>query len=209
MIVPLGLRIGRFSNLKLSRLKWHVLLSLISVIYFTVACCAQNTSSTGPCATRFTKVGDLLDRRQCQQAWNEIWRLAAGGDYCAVYEVAMSIAAHPFKMSGASPAAIRKVFLPSVFYATLASGTEEERRFIRETIAPGVLEVLAADIDQDKSKELDCLKSKASPDVCVKMAVDDHLIPSYDEYIRTVQGINRSHLRVSCDSSNAEGLPRR
>jgi hypothetical protein len=138
-------------------------------------------------------------QQRCQQAWNEIWRHAAGGDYCAVYEVAVSLGAHPFRMSRGSPAETRKVFLPSVFYATLASGTEEERQFIRETVAPAVLEVLAADIHQDKSKELDCLKSTASPNVCVKMAVDDHLIPSYDEYIRTVQEINRSHLRVSCD----------
>jgi len=206
--MSLGLRIGRLSNWKFSRLKWHVPLCLLSAIYFTGSCYPQSASNAGPCATRFTKVGDLLDRGQCQQAWNEIWRHAADGNYCAVYEVAMSLAAHPFKMSGASPDEIRKVFLPSVFYAALASGTEEERQFIRGTVAPGVLEVLAADIQQDKSKELDCLKSKASPDVCVKMAVDDHLIPTYDEYIRTVQEINRSHLRVSCQPTT-EGLPRK
>lgn len=155
---------------------------------------------------RFAKSIDLFNHGHCQDAWNEIWRLAADRDYYALYLLLVSAMAPPFKLSGISQSEIRsEILLPMAFYAPLAPNIDNDPISpdgIRTGIIPEFLETPRADADIVRTKTvLECLKSKEVFGVCVNLAIKSHLIPSYPKYIATVNQLNRSRLRVECNTS--------
>jgi hypothetical protein len=192
--------------------KWPAFLGALFLVCFTVGHSYANELRGATTPARFTKWPELLNGGQCQEAWNEIWKLAATGDYYALYILTgQMVFAHPYKFSGVTEVEFRKIILPMDFYATLAPGTEDQpfsANDVREHFIPAFLEAFDTDINQLNGKMvLDCFKSKASSGECVNLAVQKHVIPAYDEYIATVADINQTKLRVSCNKTGGEAPP--
>jgi hypothetical protein len=192
--------------------KWSALLGAFSLICLTVdlGCANELRGATAPAL--FTKSLELFNSGQCQEAWNEMWKLAAAGDYYALYILAGQVVlAHPYKFSRVTQVEFRKILIPMAFYATLAPGTDDQpfsANDIRKKFIPAFLEASDADINQlNRRMVLDCFKSKASSGACVNLAVENHVIPAYDDYIATVTEMNQTRLQVTCNGSGGEAPP--
>jgi hypothetical protein len=192
--------------------KWSTLLGAFSLICLTVVHCCANELRGATAPARFAKSLDLFNKGQCQDAWKEMWKVAATGDYYALYILAGQVVlAHPYKFSGVTQDEFRKILIPMVFYATLAPETDNNpfsANDIRKNFIPGLLEASNADINQPtRGAVLDCFKSNASSSECVKLAVETHVIPAYDGYIAAVTEINQTKLQVTCNRSGGEAPP--
>jgi hypothetical protein len=176
---------------------------LILVIWSaSFQCWAQASSAKVP--ERFKGPTELVRELRCQEAWNELWKIAADGDYYALYLLTGSAVVHTFGLSGASKSEADKIFLPMVFYATLAQGTDDQpftTKSVRRII-PHIVGKLGVDAnDRGTAEVMECLRSDADAESCVTLAIRNHLIPPYEEYIATVAKINQGTLRVHCDTS--------
>jgi hypothetical protein len=182
--------------------KAFAMFGAISLLSLGMQCaCAQEAPKDPP---RFQLALDLIDQRRCQEAWDELWRLAQTKDYYALYLLTGSEFGHPFVFTSASGIDFwEKVYLPMEIYATL---TPETIRYpfsiemIRRSLIPSTL-AHSRDLDPSASKTvIDCFKSTESPEVCVKLAIERRVIPDYDAYIATVNLINKTSLHVECET---------
>jgi hypothetical protein len=173
--------------------------------------CAQETSKDRV-PSRFQHALDLIDQRRCQEAWDELWRLAQAKDYYALYLLTGSEFGHPFTFTVASGIDLReKVFRPMEIYATLTSEMISwpfSIEAIRRSWIPSTL-VHSRDLDRSASKiVIDCFESTESAEVCVRLAIERRVIPDYDAYIATVNLINKTLLHVECETSSALRIPK-
>ena len=159
---------------------------------------------------RFQHALDLIDQRRCQEAWDELWRLAQARDYYALYVLAGSVLGHPFRFTGVTDVeTIVKIYLPMEIYATLTPETINwpfSIDMIRRSLIPATIAV-NRDLDRSIGKIVaDCFASSEPAEVCVRLATERRLIPEYDAYIATVNLINKTSLHVECETSPAESL---
>jgi hypothetical protein len=181
--------------------KRSAIFGAIFLVSASFDCSYAQQASKDDLPSRFQHSLDLFNGGHCQEAWNELWKLAQNRDYYALYILAGSALGQSFRLSVASGTNIaEKIYLPMEIYATLTSETislpfsiDMIRRLIPTTIA------YSRDLDPLISKKVtDCFASKESPEVCARLAVESHLIPEYDAYIATVNQINQASLHVEC-----------
>lgn len=186
---------------------------IAGVICFTgpsVQCIYAQGLSKDDLPSRFQHSLDLFDRGLCQESWNELWRFAQKRDYYALYLLAGTSIAHSFrfvfsdasriKMEATGVNLVEKIYVPMEIYATLASETikgpfsiELIRHLISTSKAHG------REIDPVVGKQVkDCFASNESSETCVRLAIESHFIPEYEQYIATVNEINQGSLRVEC-----------
>jgi hypothetical protein len=191
----------------------------IFLVSASVECSYAQQALKDDLPPRFQHSLDLLHGGHCQEAWSELWRLAQSRDYYALYILAGTLVAHPFRFStasGTNPTAnefnpiVEKIFVPMMIYATLTSETingpfsiDTVRQLIPTAIAHG------PDLDPIASKRvIDCFASKEAPQVCVKLAIESQLIPEYDAYIATVNQINQTSVHIECDTTSGDRMPK-
>jgi hypothetical protein len=156
---------------------------------------------------RFDRLTELFRvQKNCQQAWNEAWKLAEDKDYEALSFVAGLLPTAKFGLmhypaTAEENEAWMAFLMPLFVYSLLPIEIEEpppgsfERRDGAKIAADIARRVVADWLDapgpdaNDRQPVADCLYSAASPAVCVKMAVDNHVIPDYDDYIASVKKI--------------------
>jgi len=174
------------------------------------ACAQEAPKDKDP--PRFRHVHDLVDQRRCQEAWDELWRLAQTRDYYALYVLTGSGFGYPFTLTGASAIDMEKIFLPMEIYATLTSETIRwpfSIEIIRRSLIPSTLG-RSRDLDRDASKAvIDCFQSTVSPEVCVRLAIERRVVPDYDAYIATVNLMNKTSLHVGCETPPDPGILKR
>ena len=196
--------------------KAFAMFGVISLLSLSLqrACAQEAPKDKDP--PRFRHAHDLIDQRRCQEAWDELWRLAQTRDYYALYLLTGSEFGYPFTITGASVTEIReKVFLPMEIYATLTSETISypfSIEIIRRSFIPSTLG-RSHDLDRSANKAvIDCFQSTASPEVCVRLAIERRVVPDYDAYIATVNLMNKTSLRVGCqtppDPAFIKGIPK-
>lgn len=172
--------------------------------------CAQAASKDGV-PPRFQNSLDLFDQRRCQEVWDELWKFAQTRDYYALYLLAGSAVAHPFRLTGVADAqTLVKLYLPMLIYATLTTEKNTSPfslEVIRRELIPGVI-ALSRDLDRSDSKiVIDCFASTEPQEGCVRLAVERHLIPEYDAYIAAVHSLNES-LRIECAIPAGGAIPK-
>ena len=183
--------------------KAFAIFGVISLLSLSLqhACAQEARKDKDP--PRFRHAHDLIDQRRCQEAWDELWRLAQTRDYYALYFLTGSEFGQPFTLIGASAIDMEKIFLPIEIYATLTSETISwpfSIEMIRHSFIPSTLR-RSRDLDRSASKAvIDCFQSTASPEVCVRLAIERRVVPDYDAYIATVKLMNKTSLRVGCET---------
>ncbi|MBR0899195.1 hypothetical protein JQ616_29955 [Bradyrhizobium tropiciagri] len=178
-------------------------------------------SSQGGCAqealkdeipSRFRHSLDLLHKGRCQEAWDELWKFAQTKDYYALYLLTGSVFGHPFKLTGATDVeTVVKLYLPMEIYATLTSeiiNSPFSIEAIRRSVIPATI-ARSRDLDRSNSKMVvDCFGSTEPQEACVRLATQGRLIPEYDAYIAMVNSLNKTSLRVECETPLKEfGVP--
>ncbi len=107
---------------------------------------------------------------------------------------------------------MEKVFLPMPFYATRSSEIGSESPFSMQAVRsliPAIMNAFRNDLDHNGSKiVVDCFSSKEVSEACVRLAIKNHIIPEYDDYIVAVNQINQNGMRVECDTSTGDSLPK-
>jgi hypothetical protein len=173
---------------------------------------------------RFQHSLDLFHGGHCQEAWSELWKLAQNRDYYALYILASTVVSPPFRFLPASETdrlsavsrahigtdVIEKIYFPTMIYATLTSETINFP-FSIDTLRSLIPTIIAhsRDLDPIASKGvIDCFASKEPSEICVRLAIESHLIPEYDAFIATVNQINQTRLRVECETSSGERVPK-
>jgi hypothetical protein len=104
--------------------KAFAMFGVISLLSLSLprACAQEAPKDKDP--PRFRYAHDLIEQRRCQEAWDELWRLAQTKDYYALYLLTGSELGYPFTLTGVSVIDLReKVFLSMKIYATLTSET--------------------------------------------------------------------------------------
>jgi hypothetical protein len=202
--------------------------AIFGVIFLVSAgfeCSYAQQASKDDVPPRFQHSLDLFHGGHCQESWNELWKLAQNRDYYALYILAGTMVSHPFRFSTASDIdrlsavsradigadVIAKIYLPMMIYATLTSETINGP-FSIDTVRSLIPIPIAhsRNLDPVVSKGvIDCFASKEPSEVCVRLAIESHLIPEYDAYIATVNQINQTRLHVECETYPKIGIPKK
>jgi hypothetical protein len=194
---------------------WRCLLVLIFIFAIGVNLnrgFAQNqtqASAEEKVPPRFKKIMELFNNGRCDEAWSETWKFAYNKDYYAFYLLTGSLPFHSFKLTGISQGDFATMFLSVPFYGSLSSEVDNSSPFsIKEvrSLAPTFVNLLSHD-EKGNKIVVDCLTSQEPSEVCVRLAIENAIIPKFDEYIEAVQKINRGKLRVECDHSESYRMP--
>jgi len=151
--------------------------------------------------SRFQHFHDLFHQRRCQEAWDELWKLARAKDYYALYILTGTALGRSIILRGADLETLVKIHLAMEVYATLTSESISypfSIETIRRDIIPATISV-ARSLDRAESRKvIDCFSSAQPAEVCVRLAIERHLIPEYEAFIAKVESLNRTTLHVDC-----------
>ena len=151
---------------------------------------------------RFRPVLELLNTKHCGEAWKELWRLAGERDYFAFYALVEAGIFSIWKIEGTTETESQRLTRAVFFYATLSS----EAQKLEPSFFDGLRPALASSMEKSdapfRNQEVaDCLKSSATAETCVNIAVKRGVVPPVLELVAEVQKLNRERLKVECGQS--------
>jgi hypothetical protein len=188
--------------------KAFAVLGVILLLGLSLQCASAQEAPKDDVPSRFQHSLHLFHQKRCQEAWDELWKLAQAKDYYALYILTGSVLGRSLGFTGTTDVkTFVKVYLPMEIYATLTSETISSP-FSIETIRRSIIPATIAfdrDLDRSDSKMVvDCFASTEPQEVCVGLAVERGLIPEYDAYIAAVNLLNKTSLHVECAAALRE-----
>lgn len=148
------------------------------------------------------------DLERCEAIWKVVWPLAKAGNKEARFGILMSVTLGHF---GLAPNYRDKVSSSRIFLILALHSFGAQSLAKDAQRAAGTYPSFLSDYPfmKDDIKFAECVTRGQTPE-CARVAVDDHLIPSFDDFAKEIDALIEAGTAPLCKSvtSSEKGLPR-
>jgi hypothetical protein len=183
----LGKKMATTDFLEPQRFFRRFLLLLLSIVF--LGCLPAKAAESSDRKQVESKAVALMDSHDCAGAWEILWPLAKTGNPQALTLLTQLVVFHdlvpPVSISRSQTATLEEQRLDHLLALGMAGWKNLKSE--DEVTATGLVTAMAEERDGDDLKRLArCMKNNEDKDQCVKLAVDLKLIPSFEEYVKTM-----------------------
>ena len=174
--------------------------TLLTALLLSAFLCLLPGNSFAADSKSLTK--NVKTQEECQRVWNELWSKAKKGDNEALFSLFIAIAPPPDMQriivpgsSGDLVSTLKDITIVSVHSYEYMSNLPEENAY--RSMAKHLYEQTFSQSARGK-KFLQCVNNKSQD--CAKLAVQENLVPSFEEYAKKIDFYVSAGFKSSCSN---------